>query len=234
LVVIGIIALLISILLPSLAKAREAAKRASCLSNLRQVHQAFVFYAMTNHDQVPLGYRTTSKQFNSMVFSATAPPSGQYVLFGVLYGAKLFNSPGVLFCPSEANPKFMLDTPENPWPNSLTGTPPTQNVQSGYGARPEALIPDVLAAAPPGFVMPKLTKFKNKAIFSDLTSAGTRVRTRHRTGLNVLYGDGSAKWVTGSDLLSLLNTLPEPVLPPSPAYNTQHDQLWQMLDRSGP
>jgi prepilin-type processing-associated H-X9-DG protein len=79
--------------------------------------------------------------------------------------------------------------------------------------------------------MPKLTRFKNKAIFADLTSAGTRVRTRHRNGLNVLYGDGSATWVTGSDLLALLDTLPEPTLPPSPTYNAQHDQLWQMLDR---
>lgn len=231
LVVVSIIALLIAILLPTLGKAREAAKRANCLSNLRQVDQAFMFYAMTNHDQVPLGYRTASKQFNSMVFSATTPPSGRYVLFGLLYGAKLFNSPAVLFCPSEGNPKFMLDTPDNPWPDALSGALPTQNVQSGYGARPETSIPDDLTTVPSTFAMPKLARFKNKAIFADLTSAGTRVRTRHRNGLNVLYGDGSARWVTGSDILSLLDTLPEPTFPPSPAYNAQHDQLWDMFDR---
>src|SRR5437762_14221327 len=53
LVVIGIIAVLISMLLPALNKAREQARSAKCLSNLRQLAIATIQYCNNNKGSFP-------------------------------------------------------------------------------------------------------------------------------------------------------------------------------------
>ena len=53
LVVIGIIALLIGILLPALNRARESARQAKCLNNMRQIAVATVMFASENKGLMP-------------------------------------------------------------------------------------------------------------------------------------------------------------------------------------
>lgn len=53
LVVIAIIGILAAILMPALARAREAARRASCAQNLRQLGTAMIMYAGENHGRFP-------------------------------------------------------------------------------------------------------------------------------------------------------------------------------------
>jgi len=54
LVVIGIIALLISILLPSLSRARESANQVKCSSQIRQITQAMILHSQSRKGYLPL------------------------------------------------------------------------------------------------------------------------------------------------------------------------------------
>src|SRR3984885_12686152 len=79
LVVIGIIALLISILLPALSKARRAAQTVKCLANLRSMAQAMQIYASDNNGWI-IGSACTSgisffPQYLDAVLVNASPPA---------------------------------------------------------------------------------------------------------------------------------------------------------------
>ena len=78
LVVIGIIALLISILLPALNKAREAANTVKCAANLRSVGQALSDHLARNRGIYPATYRynTTKNGEPSTSVQREHPDSG--------------------------------------------------------------------------------------------------------------------------------------------------------------
>src|SRR5262245_27262175 len=56
LVVVGIIALLVSILLPSLARSRAQANSVKCRANLRQIGLGLVMYSSSNRDYAVPSY----------------------------------------------------------------------------------------------------------------------------------------------------------------------------------
>lgn len=60
LVVIAIIAILAGLLLPALAKAKAKAKRAECISDLRQVGIGFRLWANDNEDKFPWSVQATN------------------------------------------------------------------------------------------------------------------------------------------------------------------------------
>jgi prepilin-type processing-associated H-X9-DG protein len=62
--VIAIIAILAAILFPVFAQARDKARTASCLSNMRQVGLALQMYAQDHDETMPLGKYTSVPHFN--------------------------------------------------------------------------------------------------------------------------------------------------------------------------
>ena len=123
LVVIGIIAVLISILLPALNKARESANKIACASNLHQYVIAFNMYANDNKGMIPrqtMGNNTlkaelfanqsadnyaTSDMWGLFKYLNVQVDTPQYPMFRNLpafeISMQLITDPkGVLICPS--------------------------------------------------------------------------------------------------------------------------------------
>jgi prepilin-type N-terminal cleavage/methylation domain-containing protein len=66
LVSIAVIAVLIAISLPAIGRARESARRAECLSNLRSLGQAIQMYRGANDDLLPYAVRPVDVRYDDL------------------------------------------------------------------------------------------------------------------------------------------------------------------------
>jgi type II secretory pathway pseudopilin PulG len=221
LVVIGIIAVLIGILLPALTRAREAASRVTCASNMRQLYTTMRIYASENKDVCPIGY-IEEKAFSYIMNwsnSGSSPPKPSQM--GLLVAANIVKNPRCFYCPSEQQDVQFTYQPNpgpttfsaNPWPFvTVQGTGP--HTRLGYSARPVAYwpangapggVPSSINSSSPyywlpsdgkgNFNIPRFTKLKTVALLADTCYTKAKVLARHKKGINVLYGTGAVNFV---------------------------------------
>ncbi len=187
LVVITIIALLISLIIPSLGQARETAKRALCQSRLHGAAVGTMSYAQDNKQWLP--YRD---QFGAGIEVTTGFSPGPYYMgIGLTFSEGYVNDYRTFYCPAIEDLQVSVGSyfkrPEDHkslwtvplWFSGYTHISYQYRATSYGGWRPVRLS-DAQA--------------KNQAFFSDLWMYNNHTRG-HKVGFNTTYLDGSVKLV---------------------------------------
>lgn len=206
LVVMAIIALLAALIVPCVATAASAGRRAACLNNLRQIGIAIQSYSAESEGRIPYGPTAPPFTSPSSFYPSTGAPTsllslqnGKPVGLGLLLASHLPSQPRVLFCPgadqpldagtelsrvgiSQSQGSYYYRHGSNPRLFDSPAAPPPQPTRledpglNRLGQPLRALALDTQFLSPP-----------------DLITFNVRPRTHHRQSVvNVLFTDGHA------------------------------------------
>ena len=200
LVVIAIIAILAAILFPVFARARENARRASCMSNLKQIGLGFMMYIQDYDEKFPrvtLGYIDSTTPGRENVPLGWADALQPYI-----------KSTQVFQCPSEttgpnSNPVYNNWSYTDYWMNRrLSGegqavlASASTTILSGDGRSGTAIIyydGCSINGNPSDVDCDDTTPY-----ITMLTSYQYDCFGRHLDGANYAFADGHVKWLKGS------------------------------------
>ncbi len=177
LVVVAIIAILASMLLPALSRAREAAKASTCVANLKQTSQGARLYADDNDDWWCLHYAPYATYAN--VHWSTRLRMEGYLGVDPDFN-KSKNKPVIFVCPSY-EPGVYKTT------GGTYGVWERMELRLGRVQSPS----EGLWFADSLGLSNGVPREQSYYIYRDSSSASTRlIHTRHMDRANIAYGDG--------------------------------------------
>jgi len=192
LVVIAIIAILAAILFPVFARAREKARQASCLSNMKQLALAVHMYIQDYDERMPYG-SSVPINLHYCIWEGTQP----YV-----------KNMQILVCPSDSlkNCLSLQAGVGGYWGAEWASWP----LSYGYDYAVEGLsVAQAQYPAETGILAEQIQRpyfyqqgaaLPNGGIGIGYTSAPQRLDNRHNGGMNIGFLDGHAKWVKAENV----------------------------------
>ena len=187
LVVIAIIAILAAILFPVFARARENARRASCMSNLKQIGLGIMMYSQDYDEKLPPTYNYYNGSGNSPLVwweDVTQPYLKSFQIF---------------VCPSDSTPysESALRTGLTP-ASFLTSYATNESVMTaGTGVAVAAFqSPATTILATDCTTIEIFAKYNDDPTTPSWAGATlVRIDKRHLDGANFLWADGHVKWL---------------------------------------
>lgn len=217
LVVVALISLLAALLMPSLQKSLNAARRTLCMNNQKQMGIEFGIFSGENRGCLSLHWTRYIPIYSNNIWdcrdgindshgsgwSSEQANSGGYGGFaatGKLYFNGGLRDGAIAFCPVDQERKYEASK----WPTPYWGKPGCPPNGGGYANTSSNMGYYVRPVNQSSNYYVKWTtveskyhrqdQFAQKAILTEKTTMYGLLRS-HKDGMNVLYGDGGAKWV---------------------------------------
>jgi prepilin-type N-terminal cleavage/methylation domain-containing protein/prepilin-type processing-associated H-X9-DG protein len=206
LVVVGIIAMLVSILMPSLARVRELTRKLKCQTNLHNLGRSWRMYFEQNEYKFPgISQSDAIAQVSLYIMN-----NNQLCNTGYLWKAELIGSERVFICPStdattgdpwfdDKHGAYPPWRSPNPWPPDTRGS--TYHLcrmtyvtrRMDYYTKAQVPYPSYNLEKPFLLRTTGTLNIRNPARFSfmaDMLVGAAQARMHHPPGANVLFLDG--------------------------------------------